>query len=92
MQAKAVAHEGASFVNALDGMPLILMSEGGSANEVWKSIQLGAVEYLEKPLSQLKLRNIWQHVVRKVCLLTLFLLILVPPRDSCYTSSLCKLQ
>ena len=47
-------------------MPLVLMSEGGSANEVWKSIELGAVEYLEKPLSPLKLRNIWQHVVRKV--------------------------
>ena len=42
------------------------MSEGGSASEVWKSIELGAAEYLEKPLSTLKLRNIWQHVVRKV--------------------------
>ena len=44
------------------------MSEGGSASEVWKSIELGAAEYLEKPLSTLKLRNIWQHVVRKVVL------------------------
>ena len=43
------------------------MSEGGSATEVLKSIELGAVEYIEKPLSLLKLRNIWQHVVRKVC-------------------------
>jgi len=45
------------------------MSEGGSASEVWKSIELGAAEYLEKPLSTLKLRNIWQHVVRKVVLI-----------------------
>lgn len=67
MQAKTVAQESPAFVNALDGMPLVLMSEGGSANIVWKSIELGAVEYLEKPLSELKLRNIWQHVVRKVC-------------------------
>lgn len=67
MQAKTVAQESPAFVNALNGLPLVLMSEGGSANEVWKSIELGAVEYLEKPLSQLKLRNIWQHVVRKVC-------------------------
>ena len=67
MQAKTVAQESPAFVNALNGMPLVLMSEGGSANIVWKSIELGAVEYLEKPLSELKLRNIWQHVVRKVC-------------------------
>ena len=70
LQAKTVAHDTPAFVAALDGMPLVLMSEGGSANQVWKSIELGAVEYLEKPLSQLKLRNIWQHVVRKVRLPT----------------------
>lgn len=67
MQVKTVAQESPAFVTAVNGLPLVLMSEGGSANEVWKSIELGAVEYLEKPLSQLKLRNIWQHVVRKVC-------------------------
>jgi len=66
LQAKAVAKESPAFVHSLNGLPLVLMSEGGSANEVWKSIELGAAEYLEKPLSTLKLRNIWQHVVRKV--------------------------
>lgn len=66
MQAKVIAQETPAFVHALDGLPLVLMSDGASANKVWKSIELGAVEYLEKPLSQLKLRNIWQHVVRKV--------------------------
>ena len=39
-------------MHALNGMPRVVMSKGGSANEVWKSIELGAVEYLEKPLSQ----------------------------------------
>ena len=32
---------------------------------VMHGIELGAVDVLEKPLSSLKLRNIWQHVVRK---------------------------
>lgn len=31
-------------------------------------LQLGAVEFLLKPLSDDKLKNIWQHVVHKVCL------------------------
>ncbi|DBA72452.1 hypothetical protein WJX79_006294 [Trebouxia sp. C0005] len=65
-EAKAVAKESPAFVHSLNGLPLVLMSEGGSASEVWKSIELGAAEYLEKPLSTLKLRNIWQHVVRKM--------------------------
>ena len=69
MQAKAVAKESPAFVHSLNGLPLVLMSEGGSASEVWKSIELGAAEYLEKPLSTLKLRNIWQHVVRKVVII-----------------------
>jgi hypothetical protein len=29
-------------------------------------VQLGAADFLQKPLSDEKLRNIWQHVVRKV--------------------------
>ena len=35
-------------------------------DEVMKGIELGAVDFLEMPISPLKLRNIWQHVVRKV--------------------------
>lgn len=34
-------------------------------SDVMHGIELGAVDVLEKPLSSLKLRNIWQHVVRK---------------------------
>ena len=37
-----------------------------SISDVWRGIELGAADVLEKPLSLLKLRNIWQHVVRKV--------------------------
>ncbi|KAF8379123.1 hypothetical protein HHK36_028552 [Tetracentron sinense] len=33
-----------------------------------KCIALGAVEFLQKPLSKDKLGNIWQHVAHKVCL------------------------
>ena len=88
MQAKTVAQESPGFVNAVNGLPLVLMSEGGSANQVWKSIELGAVEYLEKPLSQLKLRNIWQHVVRKVCSSqNLYSLALVPQPGCVYCCS-----
>jgi DNA-binding response OmpR family regulator len=47
-------------------LPLVLMSATGGAGEVMKGIELGAVDYLEKPVSLPKLRNIWQHVVRKV--------------------------
>ena len=47
-------------------LPLVLMSASGGAGEVMKGIELGAVDYLEKPVSLDKLRNIWQHVVRKV--------------------------
>lgn len=47
-------------------MPLVLMSSCSGPDEVMKGIELGAVDFLETPVSQLKLRNIWQHVVRKV--------------------------
>ena len=48
------------------GMPLVLMSSSSGPDEVMKGIESGAVDFLETPVSQLKLRNIWQHVVRKV--------------------------
>lgn len=57
------------FREALQGLPLVLMADGGSTGntgDVWKGIELGAVDFLERPLSLLKLQNIWQHVVRKV--------------------------
>jgi len=48
------------------GLPLVLMGASTGPDEVMKGIELGAVDFLEMPISPLKLRNIWQHVVRKV--------------------------
>lgn len=70
VQAKALAKEssdGGSLREAAAHLPLVLMSEkGSSTDDVWRGIELGAADVLEKPLSSLKLRNIWQHVVRRV--------------------------
>lgn len=44
----------------------MLMSDGSNKSDILRGIELGAVDFLEKPLSNLKLKNIWQHVVRKV--------------------------
>lgn len=52
---------------AASALPLVLMVDKDSPyRDVMRGIELGAVDVLEKPLSSLKLRNIWQHVVRKV--------------------------
>ncbi len=48
------------------GVPVVLMSSGAAPAAVMQGIELGAVDFLEKPLSKHKLQNIWQHVVRKV--------------------------
>ncbi|KAK9806727.1 hypothetical protein WJX72_000716 [[Myrmecia] bisecta] len=68
VEAKSVTQteESQQFIQAASGLPLVLMAESGSTGEVWKGIELGAADVLEKPLSLLKLRNIWQHVVRKM--------------------------
>lgn len=47
-------------------VPLILMSESEAPGEVLQGIHLGAVDFLKRPLSPLKLRNIWQHTVRRM--------------------------
>jgi DNA-binding response OmpR family regulator len=49
-------------------VPLVLMGENTSQQAKMLGIQAGAADFLEKPLSALKLRNIWQHTVRKVTL------------------------
>lgn len=45
--------------------PLVLMSEDSDESQVLSGIKLGACDFLDKPLSTLKLKNIWQHVVRR---------------------------
>jgi len=59
--------EGQLLLEAASALPLVLVSDQGAGPEcVWRGIEVGAAEVLEKPLSVLKLQNIWQHVVRKV--------------------------
>ena len=47
-------------------LPCILMAADPQPSDIYQGIQLGAVDFLAKPLSPLKLRNIWQHTVRKM--------------------------
>lgn len=68
-QSKLVACDeptGRSFVNAFEDTPVVLMTEAATQADVLAAVQLGAVDFLDKPLSLLKLKNIWQHSVRKV--------------------------
>ena len=58
---------GVQFLQTISSLPLLLISSPeGMTDCVWRGIEVGAAEVLEKPLSTHKLQNIWQHVVRKV--------------------------
>lgn len=46
--------------------PVVLMGEAPSQQAVLQGVRWGAADFLEKPLSMLKLRTIWQHKIRKV--------------------------
>lgn len=45
-------------------IPVVLMGSKCSSAQIFCAVNHGAADFLEKPLSQLKLRNIWQHTVR----------------------------
>jgi len=69
LQSKLVATDevtGRAFVDAFEDTPVVLMSEGGDPDDVMRAVTLGAVDFLDKPLSVLRLKNIWQHSVRKM--------------------------
>ncbi|XP_019238859.1 PREDICTED: two-component response regulator-like APRR2 isoform X2 [Nicotiana attenuata] len=53
------------FLESAKDLPTIMTSNIHSLSTMMKCIALGAVEFLQKPLSDDKLKNIWQHVVRK---------------------------
>ncbi|KAF5839874.1 hypothetical protein DUNSADRAFT_18417 [Dunaliella salina] len=61
-----VSHHSRKLVKLCRTLPFILMSASPSPDEVMLGIKLGASEVLEKPLCQLKLKNIWQHTVRRM--------------------------
>lgn len=68
-QAKLVAADevtGRAFVDAFGDTPVVLMSEDGERGDVMRAVTLGAVDFMDKPLSVLKLKNIWQHSVRRM--------------------------
>ncbi|KAL4442106.1 hypothetical protein ABPG77_011367 [Micractinium sp. CCAP 211/92] len=46
--------------------PVVLMGEAPSQQAVLQGVRWGAADFLEKPLSMLKLRTIWQHKIRKM--------------------------
>ncbi|GMJ00269.1 PSEUDO-RESPONSE REGULATOR 2 [Hibiscus trionum] len=53
------------FLESAKDLPTIMTSNIHCISTMMKCIALGAVEFLRKPLSEEKLRNIWQHVVHK---------------------------
>ncbi|KAI7840077.1 hypothetical protein COHA_006207 [Chlorella ohadii] len=70
-EAKVVAGDeavGRSFVDAFEDTPVVLMAAAAGHADVLRAVKMGAVDFLDKPLSLLKLKNIWQHSVRKMML------------------------
>ncbi|KAG2243306.1 hypothetical protein Bca52824_094847 [Brassica carinata] len=58
--------ESFKFLEAAKGLlPTIMISDDHCITTTMKCIAAGAVEFLQKPLSPEKLKNIWQHVVHK---------------------------
>ncbi|KAF3449486.1 hypothetical protein FNV43_RR10214 [Rhamnella rubrinervis] len=53
------------FLETAKDLPTIMTSNAHCLSTMMKCIALGAVEFLRKPLSEDKLRDIWQHVVHK---------------------------
>lgn len=47
-------------------LPVIMMSGDSTTSAVMKGIRHGACDYLIKPVREEELRNIWQHVARKI--------------------------
>ncbi|CAA7042878.1 unnamed protein product [Microthlaspi erraticum] len=63
---KSAENESFKFLEAAkDSLPTIMISSDHCITTTMKCIALGAVEFLQKPLSPEKLKNIWQHVVHK---------------------------
>ncbi|CAI0418390.1 unnamed protein product [Linum tenue] len=53
------------FLESAKDLPTVMTSNVNCLSTMMKCIALGAMEFLHKPLSEDKLRNIWQHVVHK---------------------------
>ncbi|XP_078437995.1 two-component response regulator-like APRR2 isoform X2 [Wolffia australiana] len=53
------------FLETAKGLPTIMISDAECIETTMRCIALGAVEFLRKPVSEEKLKNIWQHVVHQ---------------------------
>ncbi|GAA0156200.1 hypothetical protein LIER_13745 [Lithospermum erythrorhizon] len=53
------------FLETAKELPTIMTSNINCLSTMMKCIELGALEFLQTPLSDDKLRNIWQHVAHK---------------------------
>ncbi|MED6167719.1 Two-component response regulator-like, variant 2 [Stylosanthes scabra] len=65
MVSTSSSQSGFKFLENAKDLPTIMTSDNQCLSTMMKCIALGAVEFLCKPLSEDKLRNIWQHVVHK---------------------------
>lgn len=57
--ARIMSHE------ALEHIPVIMMSSHDAMNVVFKCLSKGAVDFLVKPVRKNELKNLWQHVWRR---------------------------
>uniref|UniRef100_A0A7N0U4A2 Two-component response regulator-like APRR2 n=1 Tax=Kalanchoe fedtschenkoi TaxID=63787 RepID=A0A7N0U4A2_KALFE len=53
------------FLQMAKGLPTVMTASAQCLTTTMKCIALGAIEVLNKPICEDKLRNIWQHVVHK---------------------------
>lgn len=60
------ANELEALLKAAEALPCVFMASQASPEDVLAGVELGAVDFLSKPLAPAKLRNIWQHTVRKM--------------------------
>lgn len=67
----APAVEATAFFRAAaaPNTPVVLMGEQPSQATVLQGVRWGAVDFLHRPLSLAKLRNLWQHKIRKMMVL-----------------------
>lgn len=59
------AAEAFQIVRAAKHLPTILLSATKNVTLMMEGIAAGASEFMEKPLSEDKLKNLWQHVFKK---------------------------
>ncbi|XP_024519966.1 transcription activator GLK1 isoform X2 [Selaginella moellendorffii] len=62
--------DGFKVLEAAKELAVIMISSTEDIETMMRAISLGAADFLQKPFSEEKLKNIWQHVARKAMLST----------------------